>query len=64
MSRKSALFTQADINRAGEWAKKHGLKALIIDMPSGVRITIPLDKEFDLNNTEPTKQKYDDNFTI
>ena len=52
------------MNRAGEWAKKHGLKALIIDMPSGVKITIPLDKEFDLNNTEPTKQKYDDNFTI
>ncbi|WP_279059340.1 hypothetical protein [Bartonella apis] len=53
MSRKAALFTQAEINRVGIWAKKHGLKALIIDMPSGVKITVPLDKDFNVNNIEP-----------
>lgn len=53
MSRKSALFTQADINRVGIWAKKMGLKALIVDMPSGVKITVPLDKDFNVNNIEP-----------
>ena len=66
MSRKAALFTQAEINRVGIWAKKHGLKALIIDMPSGVKITVPLDKDFNVNNTEqtePINEKYK-NLTI
>lgn len=57
MSRKAAPFTQADINRVGAWAKKMGLKALIVDMPSGVKITVPLDKEFDVNNIEPMENK-------
>lgn len=53
MSRKAAPFTQADINRVGVWAKKMGLKALIVDMPSGVKITVPLDEDFNVNNIEP-----------
>lgn len=60
MSRRAATFIQADLNRVGAYAMKIGLKAMIIELPSGARIILPLDKDFsvDLDNSL-TKLKLD-----
>ncbi len=64
MSRRPAQFTTADINRIGEWAMKKGLTKIIVDMPSGVTITVPLDKDIEADDLVTNKTKYDGNFTI
>ena len=64
MSRRPAQYTQADINRVGEWAMKKGLKALIVDMPSGVKITVPLDEDFEVNGTKAKKNELPEGFTL
>lgn len=64
MSRRPAQYTQADINRVGEWAMKKGLKALIVDMPSGVKITVPLDEDFEVDGNKANKNELPDEFTI
>lgn len=64
MSRRPAQYTQADINRVGEWAMKKGLKALIVDMPSGVKITVPLDEDFEVDGTKANKNELPDEFTL
>ena len=64
MSRKPAPFTQADINRAGKWAMKNNLKALIIKVSPDAKIIIPLDKNFDVESMLPEDEPLDDNFTV
>jgi len=46
MPRRAALFTQADIARLIRGAKQEGAGAVTIEMPSGVKFSISLDKTF------------------
>lgn len=64
MPRRTAQYSYADINRIGEWAIKKGLKALIVDLSTGTRITVPLDKDFNVGNQETANPEFDDDFTL
>lgn len=43
---------------------KKGLKALIVDLSTGTRITVPLDKDFNVGNQETSNSEFDDDFTL
>jgi len=45
MSRRAAAFTQADIARLINGARQAGATVAYVEMPSGVKFSIPLDKE-------------------
>ncbi|WP_278970757.1 hypothetical protein [Bartonella apis] len=64
MSRKAAKYTEKDIERAGKWAMKNNLKALIIKVSPDAKIIIPLDKNFDVESMLPEDEPLDDNFTL
>ena len=64
MSRKAAKYTEKDIERAGKWALKNNLKALIVKVSPDAKIIIPLDKNFDVESMLPEEEPLDDNFTL
>lgn len=64
MSRRPARFTQADINRIGEWALKKGLKALIVTTPDGVQYTVPLKDDFEIKGIKTDKSELPEGFTL
>ncbi len=43
---------------------KKGLKALIVDLLTGTRITVPLDKNFNVGNQETASSEFDDDFML
>jgi len=45
MPRRAAAFTQADIARLINGARAAGARVVYVEMPSGVKFSIPLDKE-------------------
>jgi len=45
MPRRAASFTQADIARLIRGAREAGAGLAIIEMPSGVKFKVPLDKK-------------------
>jgi len=47
MSRRAAAFTQADIARLIRGARDAGATVAFIEMPSGVKFRVPLDKDFE-----------------
>lgn len=64
MPRRTAQYSYADINRIGEWAIKKGFKALIVELSTGTRITVPLDKDFHFGSQEADSPEFDDDFTL
>lgn len=65
MSRKAAAFTEADITRCCKGARKGGARYVHIEMASGVKFSISLDKDLELDNYNSLNlQKDEDNFTL
>jgi len=67
MPRRASLFTQADIARLIRGAREAGAGLAIIEMPSGVKFSIPLDKKLNPSDIiEPLAQESDEEaaFTI
>jgi len=66
MPRRAASFTQADIARLVRGAREAGAPLAIIEMPSGVKFSIPLDKDFTFSQDKgvESKERFDDNFTL
>jgi len=58
MPRRAAAFTQADIARLIRGAREAGATVAYIEMPSGVKFSIPLDKN------EPRAQESDEEATF
>jgi len=52
MSRRAAAFTQADIARLINGARQAGARVAYIEMPSGVKFSIPLDKDLKRSDIE------------
>ncbi|MHC5307561.1 hypothetical protein [Bartonella sp. LJL80] len=65
MSRKAAAYTQADIRRICAGAKLEGAPVVHITFPSGVKFSIPLDKESAIDDyMDKTSTKSEDFFTL
>jgi len=66
MPRRAAAFTSADIARLVRGAREAGAIVAIIEMPSGVKFSIPLDKDFIFSQDEgvESKERFDDDFTL
>jgi len=61
MPRRAALFTQADIARLIRGAREAGAAVAYVEMPSGVKFSIPLDKDFTFpqNEAVESEDKFD-----
>jgi len=67
MPRRAAAFTQADIARLIRGARDAGAAVAYVEMPSGVKFSIPLDKTSEWSDImEPLTQESDEEaaFTI
>jgi len=57
MPRRPAAFTQADIARLIRGAREAGAAVAYVEMPSGVKFSIPLDKSFERSDIMETFQE-------
>jgi len=67
MPRRAALFTQADIARLIRGARQEGAGAVTIEMPSGVKFKVSLDKNIERSDIMEALQEESDGeatFTI
>jgi len=64
MPRRAALFTQADIARLIRGARQEGVGAVTVEMPSGVKFKVSLDKNYPFPQDKDDESSFETDATI